>query len=164
MTSTLAQSTHVSHPISMKSYQSYCEKIKNNIYDPVTLDFISQLNGRVAYIFSKLKSITNSTIESFDYINAYDKDDENGHFDPIEFAQTISIMGNFSDKYSKPFGHSFPTSFLFNNFEEKSSIIYSNFLMEQTVIFDSSCKVPAIAMPKEYTYPQMIDELVCSFR
>lgn len=158
MHNSLKNSHPIASPLNFTSFENFCSKINNGVKDHEIIQFIEQLNGRVKYIFSKLKEITNSPIISFDYINAYDNDEMLGFFDPKEFSETISLMGNFADKYSKPFGHSFPTKFLFHEFEEKCSIIYSNFLMEQTIIFDSSCKVPAIISPKEFTYEQMIDD------
>lgn len=121
--------------------------------------FEEKINARVSYVFQKLKEITNSTIQDFSYINAYDNDNSLGHFNAFEFQETVSLCGNFSNKYDKPFGFSFPTQFIFNDFEQKSALIYVQYLEEKAMIFDDTCCAPSHIIPKEYSYDRMISDL-----
>jgi hypothetical protein len=139
-------------PLNQDEYLAYCHKLEQGICDNTTEYLKELINLRSKYVFLRLKEITNSTIDNFDFINAYDNDAGIGFFDHKEFKENISFMGNFSDKYSKPFGYYFPTKFLFQSFENEANVIYSNFLMEKAVIFDSSSKSQTRFTPKEYTY------------
>ena len=90
-------------PLNQEEYLDYCHKLEQGIYDNKTEHLKELINLRSKYVFLKLKEITNSTIDNFDFINAYDNDAGMGFFDHKEFKENISFMGNFSDKYSKPY-------------------------------------------------------------
>lgn len=92
------------------------------------------IHSRVSYIFVKLKEITESSIHNFNYLNSYDNENNLGFFEINSENHSIEFCGDFTDKYSKPFGFSFPEKFLFIDFEHPAEDIYKQFLSEKKIL------------------------------
>jgi len=87
-----------------------------------------KIDNRFFYVLKKIMEIQGVNVKWVDYANEGGKDGSQGYFDPVWYREAIDFTGEFEGLYSKDkcYLESFPTRFLWEDFEEQVTKEYKD--------------------------------------
>lgn len=127
-------------------------------------EYKNKINARFCYIIQTISKIKNYEINWFDYDNLALDDEINGFFDPSRYKDNIYFVVQYYNKRTfdyknhnfNLYENSFPTSFLYSDFEDLVSSQYQKFKDD---IDNSILKENQIKKEFNQNYNKMVEQI-----